>query len=329
MTGIDNLQKPLVSIVVPVYNVEKYLCECIDSICNQSYLNLDIILIDDGSTDGGPAICDSYARRDKRITVVHQKNQGLSVARNTGLKFIKGEILAFVDSDDKVEEDFIKKAVGILEKRNLDVLIFETWLIDEESRVIGTRFHEYDEYTEVTKEKALEKIITDTIGSQVWKAIYKSKCWTDVLFPVGRLYEDIATTYKAYANVENAVGFIQDKLYCYRLNSNGISLSEKNQKKKIYHIFLGFLDQYQYAYSHCNGEVVIKCLKNVSESAGNVMMLFDYGSMEYRKAQKFLKESKCLILKCKFSTSKIYFKLLLCAIFPRAIEVIKWGRKFQ
>ena len=104
--------KPLVSVIVPVYNTEKYLVECLDSIIGQTYENLEIILIDDGSTDGSGKICDEYAKKDSRITVVHQKNSGQSSARNKGIEIVHGEYVAMVDSDDKIMPNFIKKLLS-------------------------------------------------------------------------------------------------------------------------------------------------------------------------------------------------------------------------
>lgn len=106
------MDKPLVSVIVPVYNVEKYLDECVRSIMNQTYQNLEILLIDDGSTDRSPEMCDTYARQDSRVKVIHQHNQGLSAARNTGMNSMKGEYFGFVDSDDYIEPTMYEKLLA-------------------------------------------------------------------------------------------------------------------------------------------------------------------------------------------------------------------------
>ena len=111
----------LLSVIVAVYNVKPYIAECISSICRQTYRNMEIILVDDGSTDGSGDICEEYAAKDQRIHVIHQKNRGLSGARNTGLRYAKGEYVAFVDSDDWIGSDMYRTLVGVMEAYNLDM----------------------------------------------------------------------------------------------------------------------------------------------------------------------------------------------------------------
>ena len=111
----------LVSIIVPIYNVEKYIKECIDSIINQTYKNLEIILVDDGSPDCCPKICDEYSKKDKRIKVIHKENGGLSSARNAGLDVAKGEYVSFIDSDDVVDEKFIETLYNLCIENNCDI----------------------------------------------------------------------------------------------------------------------------------------------------------------------------------------------------------------
>ena len=115
--------KPLVSIIVPVYQVKNYVGECVESLLRQTYTNLEILLVDDGSTDGSGAICDEYARGDNRIRVIHQENQGLSSARNTGLDQAKGEYVAFVDSDDAVRLDYIETLYDLADRYQADIAV--------------------------------------------------------------------------------------------------------------------------------------------------------------------------------------------------------------
>ena len=110
--------RPKISIIVPAYNVESWLNRCIDSILSQEYSNLEIIIVDDGSTDGSSKICDEYAEKDKRVHLIHQENQGLSAARNAGLYIMTGEIVAFLDSDDKYHPDFISSMLHAMQQNN-------------------------------------------------------------------------------------------------------------------------------------------------------------------------------------------------------------------
>lgn len=112
---------PLISVIVPIYNVEKYLARCVDSIVNQTYKNLEIILVDDGSPDRCPKMCDDYAEKDSRIKVVHKKNGGLSDARNAGMAVATGEYISFIDSDDYVSDDFFECLLDVMNKENSDI----------------------------------------------------------------------------------------------------------------------------------------------------------------------------------------------------------------
>lgn len=327
MGGLENKERPLVSVIVPVYRTERYLYECVESILRQSYCNLEIILVDDGSPDSCPVICDGYAQRDGRITVIHQRNKGLSAARNKGLDNMHGKYLAFVDSDDAIEKDFIMTAVDLLERRQLDGVMVEATLLNEESQVIGSRFHVVESYTETLAEKVLEMIITDRIGSQVYKCIYNSKCWEHVRFPIGRLYEDIATTFKAYINMKNPVAFIPQKLYRYRLNSQGISLSIGNDGKKVYHIFLGFREQYEYASRYCGQKAASLCMANAANAATSVMGTFASNTCEFRDAFRFFWSNRRLIIIDQNIKLKMRWKIVLKAIFPWLTKILRKLRK--
>ena len=143
---MDNL---LISVIVPVYNTEKYLGRCVDSIINQTYTNLEIILVDDGSPDNSPAICDEYAKKDQRIKVIHKENGGLSSARNAGLDIAKGDFISFIDSDDWVEKDLFEVLVSLYGKTQAEI-IASSFVGDgngqQESR------NGADNFTEVTAE---------------------------------------------------------------------------------------------------------------------------------------------------------------------------------
>ena len=127
--------KPLISVIVPIYKVEKYLAICVDSLLRQSYGNLEVILVDDGSPDECPAICDKYQNKDNRIKVIHKKNGGLSDARNVGLDIAQGEYVAFVDSDDFVDEDYIYKLYNALQQNGTSIAVCGIQIIDERNKV--------------------------------------------------------------------------------------------------------------------------------------------------------------------------------------------------
>ena len=128
--------RPLVSIIVPVYNVERYLNRCIKSIITQEYKELEIILVDDGSLDGCPLLCDKWAEQDKRIRVVHQANSGLSAARNTGLEMMSGEYIAFVDSDDYLDSRYVDSMLSAIISGKANMAICSICIEDNKSRII-------------------------------------------------------------------------------------------------------------------------------------------------------------------------------------------------
>ena len=159
----ESKQTDLVTVIIPIYKVEEYIHECLDSVINQTYKALEILLVDDGSPDRCPQICDEYAKRDSRIRVIHQTNSGLSGARNAALDIAQGKYIVFLDSDDFIDTHLVEHAVILLDQNNFDAVIYEAKLVDLESNVTGTRFHVYDEATEVPCSEALKKIVTDEI----------------------------------------------------------------------------------------------------------------------------------------------------------------------
>jgi glycosyltransferase involved in cell wall biosynthesis len=215
-----------VSIIVPIYNVEKYLCKCLDSILNQTYKKLEIILVDDGSPDNCGKICDEYAKKDSRIKVVHKENGGLSSARNAGLEIATGDIIAFIDSDDWVYNKMIEKTVNVMLEENADIVCFEFT-----SQIEDTNINNY-ECNNISKilnsEEAIRLLLEGEIKDYVWNKIFKKEVFENLLFPIGRNYEDMATTYLTFLKASKIV-LIQDKLYFYYIRANSIvNVKDKN-----------------------------------------------------------------------------------------------------
>ncbi len=188
------MKNDLISVVVPVYNVQKYLKKCINSIVGQSYKNLQIILIDDGSTDDSGIICDEYAKKYQNIEVVHKKNGGLSDARNVGIKKSKGKYITFIDSDDYVEPDYIFYLYSIICKYNVPVSVCRHIVHQEKSGVVIPKNHHESKWK---KEKIFEDILySRTYEVSAWGKLYETNLFKSIKFPVGKLFEDVATTYK-------------------------------------------------------------------------------------------------------------------------------------
>lgn len=181
----------MISVIVPVYNVEPYLAKCLDSILSQTYRDLEILIIDDGSTDGCGQICDEYAKTDSRISVFHIENRGLAAARNYGLDHASGAYIGFVDSDDWIESDMYECLMKRAEETGADVVecgyVLEFATASEKRQAVDQT---------VVGRDAIEALISGKIKEQVWNKLWKRYLFENVSFPEGRNYEDIATVYK-------------------------------------------------------------------------------------------------------------------------------------
>lgn len=183
--------EPLISVIVPVYKVERYLSKCIDSILNQTYKNLEIILVDDGSPDCCGDLCDRYAQKDRRIVVVHQENKGLSQARNTGLEMFKGEYLMFVDSDDYLHQDAVRTLYQRITADKSDMAVGNAVCVDGEGMILG------EPYTTVldgciSRQEAYEEFGgSHRIPCMAWAKLYKDAIYHEIRFPVQKTAEDL------------------------------------------------------------------------------------------------------------------------------------------
>lgn len=233
-----------VSVVIPVYNVEKYLSECLDSVIYQTYKNLQIILVDDGSTDSSGKICDEYAEKDNRITVVHQKNAGAGVAKNTGLELIDGDYFSIIDSDDYIELDMYEKMVNSLEKYNSDIAqclfrnVFVNDSFDRKYKIKGN-------YPKVlTSKKFLSELLYDWKYAIFANKVFKTSLLKNIRFPVGRKIDDEFFTYKLVCNAKKVVN-IDNILYNYRMRKTSV-MNENNSDRLIYDRIDCFIERYNY-----------------------------------------------------------------------------------
>lgn len=213
--------KPLVSIIIPIYKVEPFLKCCLDSVTNQSYPHLEIILVDDGSPDNCPKICDEYAAKDSRIIVIHKGNGGLSDARNAGLDICKGEFISFVDSDDWVDKEYIESLLNIAIHEEAEIVIggFRT-VYNTCKKENNQPFNSYKIFNSSDMLFHLCKLdIKEMMAT--WGKLYSRKCYETIRFPKGLLYEDARTNYKIYSNIQKAC-YIKRHLYFYRIREDSI-----------------------------------------------------------------------------------------------------------
>lgn len=206
--------KKLVSIIVPVYNVEQYLDKCIESLVTQSYINLEIILVNDGSKDTSGEICDLWAKKDKRIKVIHKKNGGLSDARNRGLDIVTGDIISFIDSDDYISKYFYEKLINIMEQTDSDIVECQFKKFNENERVNYLNKKNIEFISFNTEEAIKNLILNCELSTTVWNKIYKTSVIKKLKFRVGKTNEDDFYTYLAFDNAKK-ITKLQDELYYY------------------------------------------------------------------------------------------------------------------
>lgn len=233
----------MVSIIVPIYNTYKYLPLCLNSILNQTYKNIEIILIDDGSTDGSEKLCDHYAKGNDKIKVIHKENEGLSVARNVGIDAARGELISFIDSDDFISHDFLERAVDVIKQSNCPLVCIRDFpFLDGQEQELQKKWNsDFDAFfsRNSDKKKEVEIFVWDEIlnsilyqhisltGAQL--KIYRRNLFNEIRFPEGRLYEDMATTWK-FIKDAGRIAIIHKPLYAYRVRKDSILNAKWNPK---------------------------------------------------------------------------------------------------
>lgn len=209
-----------ISVIIPIYKVEKYLNRCIESVTDQTYKNLEIILVDDGSPDRCPEICEEWAKKDKRIKVIHKENGGLSDARNAGLKIAIGEYISFVDSDDWLHRDALQTLKYFLERYNADIV--ECKAISTNKRVEDKIIdNDKIKVVEFNRKSSIEALLCEeSLKQTVWNKLYKRTIIKDINFEYGKYHEDEFWTYQVFDKVEKIL-FLDVELYYYfqRLDS--------------------------------------------------------------------------------------------------------------
>lgn len=217
---------PLISMIIPVYNVEKYLDNCLESVLAQTYDNFEVILVDDGSTDNSGKMCDEYAKKDSRVTVYHKPNGGLSDARNFGVEHCNADLVSFIDSDDYVTEDYLEYLWYLMSKYNCKISCAGNKIVPE-----GKEYTlKTDNITEVKlgTAKALERICYSSVGA--WARLYRKELLLNNPFPIGKLYEDLASTHKKIAECDY-VAFSDKQIYIWIQRENSITHSGISEKQ--------------------------------------------------------------------------------------------------
>lgn len=237
---------PIISIIVPVYNVESYLRRCVDSILAQTYTDFELILVDDGSPDGCPVICDEYATKDDRITVIHKQNGGLSDARNAGLDIARGKYIGFVDSDDSISPYMYERLIDLLEKNDADIAATGFLNIDQDGNVVA-------EYPKLECEKVYcRKDYIDCFYPQIkWhimtcacNKLYRRRLFDNLRYPVGRVYEDSFVQLPLFDSCNRIAVSTEHDYYYYSTRAG--SIMNSSYSKKMFQLIELSMSQYSF-----------------------------------------------------------------------------------
>ena len=221
----------LISVIVPIYNTEKYLVECVESLRKQTYSNIEIILVDDGSTDASIEICDEFAEKDSRVKVFHKKNEGVAVARNFGLQQSNGQYVVIVDSDDVAVDRMIEVLYTQIKEKDADIAVGNYYIYDESD---GNFYYYITDDNYCVEVLSPQELIDRQAGAWQWNSsafivkvekLYKKDLFEDVSFTHGRRFDDEASTHRLFLRSKKTV-FINDNLYIYRRRSGSIMRSE-------------------------------------------------------------------------------------------------------
>lgn len=216
----------MISVIVPVYNVEKYINKCVESIVNQTYKDLEIILVDDGSPDNCPAMCDEWAKKDGRIKVIHKENGGVSTARNVGLENAKGDFIGFVDSDDYIASNMYEFLLNSLIVNNSDVSVCSTFLVSENNEIKSDNKVK----SQLLNQEESVKYISYEMNNSLWNKLFRKDVIKDLRFEEGYTHgEDHLILLNVLKNIKK-VSFVEDSLYYYVQRSNSTTGAKFNSK---------------------------------------------------------------------------------------------------
>ena len=220
---------PKISIIVPIYKVEPYLHKCIDSILNQTFSDFELILVDDGSPDNCPQICNEYAVKDERIKTIHRRNGGLSAARNSGLNIAKGDYICFVDSDDFIHPQYCELLLNEIEKSNFDFCVCDITPFKDENTV-----NTYFPYNNVISTHITLHEYFQNSKKGVWNKIYKRNVFDNIRFFDGRIHEDIMFATDLLNIIKTPISVIDAKLYFARSRSDSLFTLEKIHPDRVF-----------------------------------------------------------------------------------------------
>lgn len=310
------MEYDLISVVVPIYKVEKYLKNCIDSILAQTYKNLEVILVNDGSPDRCGKICDEYANRDIRVIVIHKENGGLSSARNAGLEISKGEYIIFIDSDDWIDKNYIESLHQDLKDNDADIAVPAfCFLYEDGSSAVDPRIQNK---TVFSAEESLECFLfngylTPCVASKMWK----KSLWEEIRCPEGKLFEDQYTTYKLLMKANKVIYDPAVNYYYFKRNG---SIGHSPFSNRTYDLLKGVEEEYiEITREHPNIKDSISVARTVWELVFVNMMILSKS------------EEKTVVYEIQKRAKKNIFKVIRTSFLPklRKFEIIVFALNFK
>lgn len=304
----DNIitSTPLISIIVPVFNVAPYLRQCLESIRLQTLDNIEVIMIDDGSTDESGKIVDEYAA-DERFKAIHTENRGLSAARNRGIEKARAEWIMFVDGDDWVEKSFCDYPLGVAIENEAEIVIFGAFQVSEKGKTKKMKYQK-DPLQVFDRERAI-----DDGGVAAWNKLYKRSLFDDIRYPEGYVFEDMATTHKLIFKA-NRIVKLTERLYYHRYRKDSLSHLSDNLSDYLELSMLRYTELIQLNYPMEKAQSLL--CKDMLRCCGRMQ---NKDSEEFQKAKKYLdsvrktpvlfsKKEKTML--CVWRVSPILYRLL-------------------
>ncbi len=305
----------LISVIVPVYNVSVYLKKCVESILNQTFTNIELILVDDGSTDSGPGMCDEFAVTDSRVKVIHQKNQGLSAARNAGLDLASGDYIAFVDGDDYLREDMLEKMYERLVKDQSELAICDICYVDQNYREIimpnlsGVQDGIMDE-SDFWDALYHDKPIFCTVACN---KLYHKSLFNDARYRLGKVHEDEFIIHEIVSRVKK-ISILRDKFYFYLQREGSITQkapsigkldkAEAAIERSYYFYHRGWQNLAEMSLIRCAGIILNDC-KDIRKTAA-VQARIKQLHILYRNAYREITKGKNTSLRFKINGFQFY-----------------------
>lgn len=294
----------LISVIIPCYNVEKYIDRCMESVLNQTYRKLEIILVDDGSTDGTGKICDRYSQTDARVKVIHKENGGLSSARNAGLDICQGEYIFFVDSDDWITIDAVQYLYDLRKKYNADFSM-AAYVRTRANEKRDCLRHDYME-CELTQLEFLSKLFK--IGTQenvqfAWAKLYKSELFDNIQYPAGVIFEDVPTTFHIAVG-SGKIAYSSHVIYYYYVNPN--SITEENFNDRKFDLIKVWDMVCEKACQNTNEWILAQAIINRKRADFGVLMKLAISNITLKEKQTYLLKAKKNISDLKKNAGELY-----------------------